>query len=126
MPSTHRHVYQSSFAPNSKSKHVCALRTAYLLAPWPNFHILSLKYENYLPHTVFHGCISVDRVLVASMYLLPQRGTKYVSIYLNDYNLKSEVNFGTPGHVLINEMQWFFLVTFKSDIPKNEVRERFD
>jgi len=57
------------------------------------------------------------------MYLLPQRATKYVSIYLID-NLKPEVKIGTQA--VLNEMQWFFLATFKSDIPKNEVHELGD
>ena len=29
-------------------------------------------------------------------------------------------------HALLNEMQWFILVTFKSDMPKNEVHELGD
>jgi len=55
---------------------------------------------------------------------LNEQQTKYVSIYLNDDNLKSEVKIGTPsGHAVLIEMQWFILVTFKSVIPKNEVHE---
>ena len=27
----------------------------------------------------------------------------------------------SSGHVVLNEIQWFILVTFKGDIPKNEV-----
>ena len=45
----------------------------------------------------------------------------YVSIYLKDDNLKPEVMIATPVHALLNEMQCFILVTFKSDIPKNEM-----
>ena len=63
---------------------------------------------------------------VTSTYLLPQRTTKYVSIYLND-NLKPEVKIGTPSaHAVLNEIQWLILVTFKSDIPKIEVHELGD
>ena len=31
-----------------------------------------------------------------------------------------------PGHVVLNEMQWFILLTLKRDIPKNEVSELGD
>jgi len=58
---------------------------------------------------------------------LNEQQTKYVSIYLNDDNLKPEVKIATPsGHAVLNEMQWFILVTFKSYIPKNEVHELGD
>jgi len=57
-------------------------------------------------------------------YHVNEQQTKYVSIYLNDDNLKPELKIGTPSvHALLNEMQWFILVTFKCDIPKNEVHE---
>jgi len=57
-------------------------------------------------------------------YYLNEQQTKYVSIYLNDDNLKPEVKIVTPsGHAVSNEMQWFILMTFKSDMPKNEVHE---
>jgi len=37
------------------------------------------------------------------------------------------VKIGTPsGHAVLNEMQWFILVTFKGDIPKNELHELGD
>ena len=37
------------------------------------------------------------------------------------------MKIATPsGHTVLNEMQWFFLVTFKSDIPKNELYELGD
>ena len=39
-------------------------------------------------------------------------------------DLKPQVKIGTSsGHVALNEMQWFILVTFKSNIAKNEVHE---
>jgi hypothetical protein len=64
---------------------------------------------------------------VTSTYLLPQRTTKkYVSIYLNDDTLKPEVKIGTPGHAVLNKIQWFILATIKSNIPKNEKHELDD
>jgi len=52
--------------------------------------------------------------------------TKYVYIYLNE-DLKPQVKIGTAsGHVVLNEMQWFILVKFKSNIPENEVHELGD
>jgi len=51
----------------------------------------------------------------------------YVSIYLNDYNLKPKVKIATSsGRAVLNEIQWLILVTFKSDIPKHEVHELGD
>ena len=50
----------------------------------------------------------------------------FVLIYMNE-DLKPQVKIGTSsGHVFLNEMQWFILVTFKSNIPKNEVHELGD
>jgi len=114
-----------TFTFHNKSKHVCALRTAYTLAQWLNFHILTLRYAKCPPQPVFHFCIPDDCVGVSSMYLvLQQQQTKYVSIYLNYDNLKPELRIGTPsGHAVLNEIQWFVLVTFNSDMPKNEVHE---
>ena len=65
--------------------------------------------------------------LLRRTYHLNEQNTKYVSIYLNDDNLKPQVKIGTPsGQAVLNEMQLFILVTFKDDIPKNEVHELGD
>ena len=58
--------------------------------------------------------------------ILPQRAIKYVFIYLNDDTLKPEVRIGTPGHAVLNKIQWFILATIKSNIPKNEKHELDD
>ena len=59
--------------------------------------------------------------LLRRTFFLNQQETKYVSIYLNE-DLKLQVKIGTSSsHVVLNEMQWFILVTFKSNIAKNEV-----
>ena len=51
----------------------------------------------------------------------------YVSIYLNDDNIKPQEKIGTPsGDAVLIEMQRFILVKFKGDIPKNEVHELGD
>ena len=50
----------------------------------------------------------------------------YVSVYLNE-NLKPHVKIGTSsGHVVLNDLQWFILVSLKSNISKNEVHELGD
>ena len=65
--------------------------------------------------------------LLRRTYHLNEQQTKHVSIYLNDDNLKPEVTIGTPsGHAVLNGMQWFILLTFKSDMPRNEVHELGD
>jgi len=43
-----------TFTCHNKSKHFCALRTAYTLAQWLNFHILTLQYAKCPPQPVFH------------------------------------------------------------------------
>ena len=49
-----------------------------------------------------------------------------MSLYLGE-DLKPYVKIATPsGHVVLNITQWFILVTFKSDIPKNQVHELGD
>ena len=64
--------------------------------------------------------------LLRRIYFLNQQETKYVSIYLNE-GVKPEVKIGTSsGHVLLNEIQWFILVTFTSNLLKNEVHKLGD
>jgi len=64
--------------------------------------------------------------LLHRTYYLNKQETKYVSIYLNNDDLKPHAKIGTSGHAVLNEIQWFILMTFKSDIPKNEVHELGD
>ena len=73
----------------------------------------------------FHSCFPNESSgLLRCTYYLNKQRTQYVSIYLNDDNLKPEGKFGTTsGHAVPNEIHWFILVTFRSDVPKNEVHE---
>jgi len=60
-------------------------------------------------------------------YYLNEQETKYVSIYLNNDDFKPQVKIGNfSGHAVLNEIQCFILVIFKSDIPKNKVHELGD
>lgn len=43
-----------TFACHNKSKHVCALRTAYSLAQWLNYYMLSLQYAKCPPQPGYH------------------------------------------------------------------------
>jgi len=43
-----------TFACHNMSRHVCALRTAYSLAQWLNFHILSLQYAKCPTQPAYH------------------------------------------------------------------------
>jgi len=66
-------------------------------------------------------------VLIRRTYSLNDQEKKYVTIYLNNDDLKPEVKIGTSsGHAVLNEIQLFILVAFKSDITKNEVHELGD
>jgi hypothetical protein len=64
--------------------------------------------------------------LLRRTFFFNEQETKYVSVYLNE-NLKPQVKIGTSsGHVVLNDLQWFILVSFKSNISKNEVHELGD
>jgi hypothetical protein len=64
--------------------------------------------------------------LLRRTYYLNQQETKYVSIYLNNDDLKHLKIGISSGHAVSNDIQWFILVTFKSDISKNELHELGD
>jgi hypothetical protein len=66
-----------TFACHNKSKHVCALRRAYLLAQWLNYYILRTKYAKCLPQPGYNQCFPDDAV--ASSHLLSQRAREKVS-----------------------------------------------
>src|SRR5215470_3698815 len=66
-------------------------------------------------------------VFIERVYFLNKRRTKYASIFL-DGNLTPQVKVATSSscNVVLNQVQWFTLVTFKDDVPKNEVHELGD
>jgi hypothetical protein len=64
--------------------------------------------------------------LLRRTFFFNEQETQYVSVYLNE-NLKPHVKIGTSsGHVVLNDLQWFILVIFKSNISKNKVHELGD
>jgi hypothetical protein len=96
--------------------------TAYSLALWLNFHILNLQYAKCPTQTAYHWCFRDDRV--TSSYILLQRVRDKVRLRLPEWRPQTKVKIGTSsGHVVLNDLQWFILVTFKSNISKNEVHE---
>ena len=65
--------------------------------------------------------------LLRRIYYLNEQQIKYVSIYLNYDTLKPKVKIGTAsGNAVLNEVQWYILVAFEYNIPKNEVHELGD
>ena len=87
-----------------KVRHVCALRTAYSLAQWLNFHILILQYAKC--QLSLH-IIDIFQMagLLRRTFLFNEQETKYVSVYLNG-DLKPQVKIGTSsGHVVLNDLQ---------------------
>jgi hypothetical protein len=61
--------------------------------------------------------------LLERVYFLNKRRTKYANISL-DENLTPQVKIvRSAPDVVLNQIQWFILVPFKNDIPKNEVHE---
>ena len=64
--------------------------------------------------------------LLERVYFLNKQRTKYVAIYL-DENLTPQVKLTSSSRtVVLNQMQWFILVTFKNDIPKIQVHDLGD
>ena len=64
--------------------------------------------------------------LLERVYYLNKQRTKYVSIFL-DETLNPHVKIASSSRsVVLNQMQWFILVTFKDHIPKSEVHELGD
>jgi hypothetical protein len=65
--------------------------------------------------------------LLRRTYYLNEKETKYVSIYLDNDNFKPHQKIRTSlGRAVLKEIKWFILVTFKSEIPKNEVHKLGD
>lgn len=66
----------------------------------------------------FQMWTSLERV-----YFLNKERTKYVAIFL-DENLTPQVKLTSSSrNVVLNQMQWFILVTFRNDIPKIHVHD---
>lgn len=64
--------------------------------------------------------------LLERVYFLNKQRTKYVSLFL-DENLTPQVKITSSSpNVVLNQIQWFILVTFKDAIAKNEVHELGD
>jgi hypothetical protein len=65
-------------------------------------------------------------VLLRRTFFFKEQETKYVSIYQNE-DLKPHVKTGISScNKVLNEIVWFIMVTFKSNISKNEVHELGD
>jgi len=67
------------------------------------------------------GIINVFQMtgLLRRTFYLNEQETKYVSIYLYNGDIKPQVKIGTSsGHAVLNEIQWFILVTFKVIYPR--------
>jgi len=85
------------FACHNKSRHVCALRTAYSLAQWLNFYILSLQYAKCPTQPAYHWCFPDDGV--TSPYILLQRVIDKVRLQLPKWGHQTtseDLNFFRP------------------------------
>jgi hypothetical protein len=57
--------------------------------------------------------------LLRRTYYLNEEETKYVSIYINNDDLKPLLIIEIySGHAVLNKIQWFILVTFKVIYPR--------
>jgi hypothetical protein len=109
----------------NKSKQACTLHSAYSLAQWLHFHILSLQYTKC---PLQPNVINVFQMwmLLEHVYFLNKQRKKYVSIFL-DETLQTHVRFHVfSSSMVLNQIQWLILVTFKSLIPRSEVHELGD
>ena len=64
--------------------------------------------------------------LLEHAYFLKKQRTKYVSIFLVEILQPHNKSASSSRSVVLNQIQWFILVTFKSHIPKSEVHEPGD
>jgi len=61
--------------------------------------------------------------LLRRTFFFNEQETKYVSVYLNG-DLKTQVKVWTSSdNVVLNDLQLFILVTFRSNISRNEVHK---
>jgi len=100
------------------------MQSAYSLAQWLSFTLLVCIMETARLSLHMTNVFQVTGLLRRT-YFFNEQETKYVSIYLND--LKTQVKIGTSsGYAMINDIQWFILVTFKIHIPNSEVHKLGD
>jgi hypothetical protein len=100
------------------------MQSAYSLAQWLSFTLLVFSMQTARLSLHITNVFQMTGLLRRT-YLFNEQATKYVSIYLND--LKPQVKIGTSsGYAVLNDTQWFILVTFKGHISKTEVRELGD
>jgi len=65
--------------------------------------------------------IDVFQMTLLRTFFFNEQETKYVTVCLNE-NLKPQVKIGTSsGNVVLNDLQWFIVVIFKSNMSKNEL-----
>jgi len=111
-----------TFACHNKFIYVCALRTAYSLPQWLNFHILSLQYAECPTRPAHHWCFRDDG-LTSSHIFFSEQETKYASVYLHeDPNHRWRLEL-LQAMWFLSDLQWFILVTLESNISKNELNE---
>ena len=121
-----RSAISCMFASHNKYKHVCALQSAYSIAQWLHFYTTTLQYVICPAQPAYHWCFpDWAWTLLQHNYCLNEE-TKKVSLYLDD-KLRTQVKIEAPwGRALLNDTQWFILVTFKDNIRKGEVHELGD
>jgi len=108
-----------------KSKYVCALRKAYSLAQWSTITLLVCNMQSAHLSRVIINVFQMMGLLHRT-YFFNEQEINYFYIYLNDDH-KRQVKIGNfSGCVVLNDFQCFILVTFKGNIPKNEVYELGD
>jgi hypothetical protein len=101
-----------TFACHNKLKHACALQSAYSIAQWLHFHILSHQYTNCPLQPTYPSCFpDVD---VTRTYTVPQQAEeKHVSIFL-DVTLQLLVKIASSSHSVVRNQT----VVHSSDIQE--------
>ena len=113
--------------------HLCMSQVQKCLCIAEGLFISSLDKLSHSSSTVISVLLSVHITdvfqitgLLCRAFFFNERETKYFYIYLNE-DFKSQVTIGSSSdHVVLNGIQWFILVAFKSNISKNEVQELGD
>ena len=86
-----------TFACHNKSKHVCALRTAYSVTQSLHIYTVSLQYVSCPAQPAYRWYFpDADLYVTSTTYCLIEKETKRVSLYLCDY-LRPQVKIEVPS-----------------------------
>lgn len=108
-----------------KPKYFCVMKSTYALARWLNFHLLRFQCAGYPAQPNCHWCF--PNVDIAWTCLFPKPAEDTVRDHLSrGGSVPGREELSSSRVLVLNQVQWFILVTFKFDVPNAEVHELWD